>query len=183
MKQGSYQKTQLGNGYLFNVTPAPKVTGGCAGVFLFVMLGFVGGLIIGMIFNELLGIVGGIGIIIYSFMKWDLRKKDHRNPTSFTVTPDSVEVNGAKIQKKDIHRIIIRNAYSNVPKIQLTGQTISTGTAMGHDLRVMLEQISNGVFVESGGRAYMLAGGLDEVTAFAIYSDINQILNFTNPPA
>ena len=47
MKTASYNKTPQGDGFLFNVTPAPKTSGGCAGMFLYIALGLLSAFLIG----------------------------------------------------------------------------------------------------------------------------------------
>lgn len=175
MKQAAYTKTTRGEGYEFQVTPAPKAMGGCAGIFFILLIAFLGALLLSAI-NMTLGYVAFIGIAVLSFLKLDLRKKNHRHASSFFVGPDGVEVNGQNIMKSNIHRIIIRNAYDKNPKIQLTGQTVPTGVGIGYDIRNALEQISYSVDIEAGGKATQLAGGMDEVTANGLFTEVGQIL-------
>ncbi|HEX5152610.1 MAG TPA: hypothetical protein VFW07_14265 [Parafilimonas sp.] len=174
MKTAEYTKTPSGEGYLFHVTPAPKVIGGCAGVLFILLIAFLGGMIVSGI-SSILSAVLFIGIATWCFLKLDMRKKNHRSPSSFTVYSNSIEVNGQKLLKENIHRVIIRNAYDKTPKIQLTGQTVPTGVGIGYDIRNMLEQISYSVDAEAGGKAIQLAGGMDEVTAFGLRTEICQI--------
>ena len=181
MKQAEYKKTTRGDGYLFEITPAPKTLGGCAGIFLIVLLSFMGAILLSSI-NYTLAYIGFFGIAVLAFLKLDLRKKSHRRPSSFFVSPRAIEVNGQSIPKSSIHRIIIRNAYDNVAKIQLTGQTVSTGVGVGHDIRHALEQISYSVNVEAGGKATQLAGGMDEVTANGLFTEVSKIIVEANDP-
>jgi hypothetical protein len=176
MKQAEYRKTQQGDGYQFHVTPAPKVLGGCSGIFFILLLAFVGAMLAGAILNQYLAILVFIGIAVFAFLKMDMRKKNHRNPSTFFVDTNKIEVNGQTIEKSSIHRIIIRNAYDNSPKIQLTGQTVPTGVGVGHDIRNALEQISYSVDIEANGKATQLAGGMDEVTANGLYTEVCRIL-------
>lgn len=179
MKQAEYVKTAKGDGYQFQVTPAPKASGGCAGILFSLLLAVLGGLLFAII-NKYLAYVAFIGIAVWAFLKLDLRKKNHRKPSSFFVSPRAIEVNEQSIAKESIHRIIIRNAYDKTPRIQLTGQPVSTGVGIGHDLRNALEQISYSVDVEAGGKATQLAGGMDEVTANGLLTEINRILDLSS---
>lgn len=178
MKTAAYSKTAKGDGYQFQVTPAPKVIGGCAGIFFILLLAFVGAMILSTV-NPILATVAAVGILAWGFLKMDMRKKNHRGPSSFFVSPGSIEVNGQNIPSSAIHRVIIRNAYDKSPSLQLTGQTVPTGVGVGHDIRNMLEQISFSVDVEAGGKATQLAGGMDEVTANGLFTEISQILGLS----
>ncbi len=211
MNTAAYRKTPQGEGYLFDVTPAPKVMGGCSGVLLalliLVPISLVAGGLVSVVFSfisvaimsvafsftsiviitigRIISIVGNIisvvvGIVVFLkfFKKFDMRKKNHRQPSSFFVSSNAIEVNGKTISKSNIHRVVIRNAYDNTSKIQLTGQTVSTGVGIGHDIRNALEQISYSVDVEAGGKATQLAGGMDEVTANGLLTEVNRILGF-----
>lgn len=37
---------------------------------------------------------------------------------------------------------------------------------------------ANGLEVEAGGRAHVLAGGMDETTAFGLLTDVSRVLQF-----
>lgn len=178
MKQAEYRKTQKGDGYQFQVTPAPKVLGGCSGIFFILLLAFLGAMLVGAVVNETLAILVFVGIAVLAFLKLDLRKKNHRNPSTFFVSPNIIEVNGQRIEKSNIHRVVIRNAYDKSPNIQLTGQTVPTGVGVGYDIRKALEQISYSVDIEAGGKATQLAGGMDDVTANGLFTEVSQILGF-----
>lgn len=175
MKTASYTLTPQQDGYLFHVTPAPKVVGGCAGVFFMLTLSALGAIICGAI-HPGLGFIVFPTLLVLCLVKLDFRKKNHRHPSSFFVNHDAIQSNGQHIARSSIHRIIIRNAYDNTPRIVLTGQTISTGTAVGHDIRHMMEQISFSVDVEAGGKAVQLAGGMDEVTAFGLFKEVTRTM-------
>ena len=170
-----YNKTEKGNGFQFDVTPAPKVMGGCSGILFIFLMAFLAGMLLSTV-NTLVATVASIGVLAWGFLKMDMRKKNHRRPSSFFVSSDKIEVDGQSISASAIHRLIIRNAYDKNPKIQLTGQTVPTGVGIGYDIRNMLEQISYSVDVESGGRATQLAGGMDEVTANGLFTDVSHIL-------
>jgi hypothetical protein len=177
MATAAYNKTATDNGYSFHVTPAPKVRGGCAGIFLILLLSFLGYSLFSMV-NILLAVIAFAGIAAWAFLKLDLRKKNHRHPSSFFVSPDMIEINGQRISKASIHRVIIRNAYDKTPRIHLTGQPVPTGVGMGVDIRNALEQISYSVEVEAKGKAMQLAGGMDEVTANGLWTDVSRILGY-----
>lgn len=176
MKQAEYQKTQKGDGFEFHVTPAPRALGGCSGIFFIVLLAFLGAMLVGSMVNQTLAYIVFVGIAAWAYLKMDLRKKNHRLPSTFFVSPNAVEINGQTIAKSNIHRIIVRNAYDDSPEIQLTGQTVPTGVGAGVDIRKALEQISYSLNVEAGGKATQLAGGMDKVSVFGLYTEVTGIL-------
>ena len=199
MATAEYIKIPIDAGFRFNVTPAPKALGGCAGIIVVLVLsllgsfpvGFVALLVLSPIISwmsydvrevviMLICIASFIGVTYFIFKKLDFRKKNHKKPSEFTVRPDALQVDGKTVLKADIHRIIVRNAYEDTPRIELTGQPISTGTGIGIDIRNALERISYSVNVETGGKAIQLAGGLDETTAFGLLTEVKRILEIEN---
>lgn len=189
MKTASYTKTPQGDGFLFNVTPAPKTNGGCGGMYLYILLAalcafMVGGFIASSANRHnstpaTIGII--VGLVIFTLIiRWafkrDTRPKNHRNPSSFTVYPDRIEMNGQKMSREDIHRLIVVNPFDN--STVLIGRP-SMSQSAGLQLREMTEQISYGLNIEAGGRAYQLAGGMDNITANGLLTDVSRILGFS----
>ena len=121
-----------------------------------------------------------IGIVVFILIvRWGLKRDprpiNHRLPSSFLVYPNGIEINGTKMNKNDIHRIIIRNAHDNsVRVLGPPSMSQSAGVAMSE----MIQQISYELNIEAGGRAHQLAGGLDEVTANGLLTDVSYILDF-----
>ncbi|WP_113662753.1 hypothetical protein [Pedobacter nanyangensis] len=189
MKTAYYTKTPQGDGFLFNVTPAPKTNGGCAGMFLYIALASLGAMLVGGLigssydrFNQapmIYGIIAGL-IVFVLIMRWGLKRDprpaNHRLPSSFAVYPNRIEMNGQKMNKEDIHRVIIRNTQDN-STIVLGPPSLSqsAGLQMGD----MIKAISYSLNIESGGRTYQIAGGLDEVTANGLLTDVSRILGFS----
>jgi len=178
MKTAEYQKTAKGDGYQFHVTPAPKVIGGFSGVLFILLLAFMGYIILSSV-NSILAAAAFIGIVAWAFLKMDMRKKNHRSSSSFFVSPSTIEVNGQNISASAIHKLGMQNAYDKSPDLQLTGQTIPTGVGIGYDIKKMLKEISYSVVVEAGGKATQLAGGMDEVTAYGLRTEVRQILGLS----
>lgn len=174
MAGSEYRKRQEGNATIFEVTPAeaPKF-----------MLLAIGGAILG-----LLGIVmGPIGWIIFlpvaAFGIWagyfrDGRPAGHRSPSSFRVTPTAVEASGRTFAKEDIHRLIIKNGVSNQEIGAPVLVPVSASTAMGMAHRAKLATVANALEVETGGKGYFLAGGMDQTTAFGLLHDVSKVLGF-----
>ena len=175
MAQASeYQKRQDGNSSVFTVTPAvaPKfiwmlVLGGISG-----LLGLVT-LPCGLAF---LAIAAGA---IWFGWSYDPRPKAHKQPSSFRVSAGTIEVNGQTFKKEDIHRLIIKNGISNEV---LTGPTVlvpvSGSMAQGMMQRAKVAALANGLELETGGKAYLLAGGMDATTAFGLLTDVSKVIGF-----
>jgi hypothetical protein len=49
---------------------------------------------------------------------------------------------------------------------------------MGGAHRMQVSLTANALEVETGGRGYVLAGGMDETTAFGLMSDVSRVIGF-----
>jgi hypothetical protein len=171
-RPSEYTKRQDGAATVFQVTPAsaPKFT----------YLLIVGGVIT---FIGLLSIASGFGVaflLMGGFALWygwkrDQRPKDHRVPMSFRVTPDSIEAGGRSYPKSDIHRLILKNGITD-KELNVQQWTTNTNVAAGMAQRARIAQVANSLNVETGGRSYLLAGGMDETTAYGLLHDVSKIL-------
>lgn len=107
-----------------------------------------------------------------------------------------VEFNGGntRLARADIHRMVITNAYNKtvlVPSsnVAVAGNAAMVGAvvaanALGNAMALAAEhkmrglaRISYLLSVEAGGKAYIIAGGLTEVCAFGLMTDIDRALN------
>ena len=104
---------------------------------------------------------------------------EHRSISTFRVTPAVIESNGRSFKKDDIHRLIIKNGITNdvrtIPGVLIA---VPTATAMGGAHRMQVSLTANALEVETGGRGYVLAGGMDETTAFGLMSDVSRVMGF-----
>jgi hypothetical protein len=176
MSASEYKKHQEGGATVFHVTPAPHRK------FWFAIIG--GGLM--LLFGlttfgseHLLGLImlGGGGAALWWGWTHDLRPASHRTPSTFRVTPDSIESGGQTFKKSEIHRLIVKNGIThNVVGIPGVLVPVSTPTAIGAAHRMEVSLTSNGLEVESGGRGHVLAGGMDETTAFGLLTDVSRVL-------
>ena len=142
-------------------------------------------LIIGAVcaFGGLVSIASGFGIVFLlmgGFALWygwtrDQRPKDHRVPMSFRVTPEHVESAGRTFAKGDIHRLILKNGITD-KELNVTQYTTNTNVAAGMAQRAKIAQVANSLNVETGGKSYLLAGGMDETTAYGLLADASKIL-------
>jgi len=171
MASAEYQKRQEGNHWIFDVTPAssPKSL-------WFTVLGGVCilmGLFTGPFGWLTLVPAGAFSIWMGRFR--DGRPEGHRNPSRFVVSPTAIEASGRTFPRDDIHRLIIKNGISNdvIPNVLIP---VNTSTAMGATHRVNISKVANALEVETGGKAYLLAGGMDPTTAFGLLHDVSKVL-------
>jgi hypothetical protein len=173
MSGSEYRKHQDGNASVFEVTPAdsPKF-----------MMMVVGGGVLALI-GLLMGPAGWILFLpVGAFGIWfgyfkDLRPAAHRGSSKFRVTPAAIESNGNTFTKDDIHRLIIKNGVNNEvlgnPNVVVP---INASTAMGVAHRAKVATNANALEVETGGKSYLLAGGMDATTAFGLLHDVSKVM-------
>jgi hypothetical protein len=185
MTNSEYQKRQEGSGTVFEVTPAtaPKNA-----------FGVVGGLIVMVVFGFLFysfshpaGIffmcIGGL----FVWLGWSLdrRPKAHKSKATFRVTPSAIETSGRTFNKEDIHRLIVKNGMSDkitmasYSLVNVAGTSTGAGVAAGAQWLEKVSKVANSLDVETGGKAYALAGGMDETTAFGLLQDVSKVIGFT----
>jgi hypothetical protein len=178
-KSAEYSKRQEGSATVFSVTPAapPKFVAAIGAGAVAVVLGL--GIVSDMQGLALVCFAMG-GYAIWYGLKRDLRPKGYKEPATFRVTPDAIEANGRSFKKDDIHRILIRNGISD-QEVQASGNiemTVSGAQAAGMMYRARVGTIANGLSVETGGKASIIAGGMDATTAFGLLTDVSKILGF-----
>jgi hypothetical protein len=172
-KGSEYSKHQEGDATVFDVTPAP------APKFTYL-------LIIGVVV-ALLGLASlssGFGIFFLAmaaFAFWygwfrDMRPKEHKAPSSFRVSPTTVTSGGRTFQKEEIHRFLIRNGITD-KELNIERWTSNTNEAAGMAHRALVATVANSVNLETGGKSFVLAGGMDETTAYGLLHDIAKILD------
>jgi hypothetical protein len=116
---------------------------------------------------------------------WLLLVKEHRGggrigPRSILVNAQGIQTEGIALRKEDIHYLRIRNKFgAGVEIVYDADRGLPTGTAIGLGGRKALADVAYRVEVEAGGKAHVLAGGLDEVTARGIATEIGRALNRT----
>lgn len=171
-RPSEYTKRQDGAATVFQVTPAsaPKFT------YL---------LIIGAVctFGGLVSLSSGFGVfflLMGGFALWygwtrDQRPKDHKVPASFRVTAEQIEGGGRTFPKGDIHRLILKNGITD-KELNIQQWTSNTNVAAGMAQRAKIGTVANSLNVETGGKSYLLAGGMDETTAYGLLHDVSKIL-------
>ena len=171
-RPSEYTRRQDGAATVFQVTPAsaPKFT----------YLLLIGGVIA---LVGLLSIASGFGIAFLAmggFALWygwtrDQRPKDHKVPMSFRVTPEQIEGGGRTFTKSDIHRLILKNGITD-KELNIQQWTNNTNVAAGMAQRAKIATVANSLNVETGGKSHLLAGGMDETTAYGLLHDVSKIL-------
>jgi hypothetical protein len=112
------------------------------------------------------------------FLLRDPRGRDAAKPRSFRVGPDGIDIDGVMLHKDDIHHMRIKNKFAgDVEIVYDANRGIPTGTVVGLAHRRKVEAVAYRVEVESGGKAHVLAAGLDEVTARGLLAEIGKALN------
>lgn len=183
MEIASYTKIPHGEGFLFNVIPAPKIRLSFSPRIL--TMGFLCSLAVcGIVFGVdavldsidsswylgvSLAVLAFILVIAWGFVKY-VHLNNRRGPSAFMVYSNAIEINGQKINKGEIRCVGIKNAFNNM----LLSTTISGPLELEMD---GLEQISYTVNVETGNETVQLAGGMDKVTAYILHGDISRILS------
>lgn len=130
--------------------------------------------------------------------RWLLRKgaeTRHAYDTELLVNAAGITVAGTKqfLRNEDIHRLVIKNAFDGALEIPLSGyvaagspmvvgaaaaanaMTNSVALLANHKRRVAA-QVGYFITVEAGGVAHKIAGGLTEVCAHGVMTDIGRAL-------
>lgn len=125
----------------------------------------------------ILTVFPGLALVWLGYREW--RPKAHRGPSTFTVTGEGVTTNrGVTIKRQDIHRLIVRNPKSDTGDVAVVtvGMPIP-GAVAGRNHNLRLGRVCNSLDLEAGGKAYVLAGGMDETTVFGLLSDVETRLS------
>ncbi len=189
----SYRQESLDNGRVrFTVDPAsPPTSKGAANIIAVIFALFVIGTTSRgtpsflVLFRFVVAIVGA-WFLRKGVNKWFAGRVDKiRSPGgTFVVSPAGVEVpGGPTVTREQLHRLIVRNG---VPDIQGGAVAVNTGTMFtamqsgaANDRAVNRARalaVSYMLCAESGGRSTTLAGGMTEVTAHGLMTDVSRIL-------
>lgn len=188
----SYRQEPLENGRVrFTVEPAtaPKSKGAAniiAVIFALVVIGTIsrGTPSFLVLIRFVIGI-GGAWFVRKWVNQWFASRVDKiRSPGgTFVVSPTGIEAPGGTIAVGQLHRLIVRNG---VPDIQGGAVAVNTGTmysamqaGAANDRavnRTRAAMVSYMLCAESGGRSTTLAGGMTEVTAHGLLTDVSRLL-------
>jgi len=184
----AYKKTNEGSATVFTVEPEPVPSStrtllivlfiaGVPFVLGVMLLNFIAGLVA-------IALIWGAAKVLGALMSAAPASTAYRTQSTFRVTPEAIVKDGLTISVKDIHRLILRNhistAMAGMETVIVSNSTYgaanyNTGRSVGMARNRAMEQISNRVDVESGGRATTLAGGLTDAAAFGLAKDIQAI--------
>jgi len=180
MRKSEYQKRQEGEATVFEVTPAkaPKL--------MLPLVGGIGFTIFGYFFYDAeIGFFFFYAGIVFIVLAWflDWRPRAHKKKSTFRVTPNVIEAKGRTFNKDDIHRLIIKNGVSHkiagASNILTTDKLTNVTIAANSAYLEKLSRVANSLDLETGGKAYMLAGGMDETTAFGLLKDVCKVIGFS----
>jgi len=190
----SYLQEQLGEGRVrFTVTPAkvPNASGGpavIAAIFVLFVMGTMsrneGGL--GLMIRLAVSVFGAMRIHS-GLNQWFRSKADKvRLPGgTFVVSPTSIETSGGVISREALHRLIVRNGVPDVQEaVMVNTGSVYSGMAAGAQNdrmanRAKASAVSYMLCAEAGGRATTLGGGMTEVTAHGLLTDVSRILRLS----
>ena len=167
--------------------------------------GLIGWLVVqGVIGNDTLSVIGYIAAAFATY-QWfgnfmaSRDKKTRGTGGSFVASPAGIELVGSETIAPDrIHRLVLRNAFSNVAVPHVVGGVIAGGTGMvgaGAAVGAAVGNASGALLVEAaqkdlqrntaigykldvefGGSAKTLASGMTETTAYGLMQDVGKVL-------
>jgi len=132
-----------------------------------------------------------VTVLIFAALAWWYTvipaAKKYRKPYSFTASSDGILIDGKQIKRSDIHRAVIRNHVyaddrgSDVVYLHqgIGGAAAAAGAKQKSKFFGKLGEISYRVDVEANGVPHTIAGGLTEPAAFAILSDVSNVLGLS----
>jgi hypothetical protein len=95
---------------------------------------------------------------------------------SLSVTPNSVISGARTFGKDDIHRLKIANPWFDRAGLDFFTTNANEAAGMAHGMK--LGELCYGLTVEAGGKAHLLAGGVDRTRAFGLLSDASKALGY-----
>jgi hypothetical protein len=180
--KSEYRKWQEGDATVFAVTraAAPKNTYVCtAGVIIF-LIGWICPAPVGFI-------VECVGAAFFVFgLLIDHRPRAHKRNATFRVTSQTIQTRKRVFKKADIHRLITKNGLRDklsgasyvTGSTNLGGQLAEASQAAGWAHMERQARVAWSLDLESGGKAHVLAGGMDETTAYGLLQDVSKIIGF-----
>jgi hypothetical protein len=179
-KNSEYRMTEQGGFRVFSVTPGrvPKLWGAIGLGVVSLIFAFTAGSTTSLFFM-LFGLALS-GLLFWAGLFRDLRPTAHREPRTFKVSPDTIESNGRIFKKSELHNLIVKNGMATDRILQSWARVpalVESGSSAAHlDYRLKVADQCYGLNVETGGKSYMLAGGMDETTASGLWHDVRRTL-------
>lgn len=137
------------------------------------------------------------------FSNWILRtdaKVRHAYDVDMLVNTDGISILGTDkfLRREDIHRLVLKNAMDNTVELPMTsvavaGNALTVGTmaasnaitngfaAIANAKRRAAAAVSFQVTAEAGGVSHPIAGGLTDVCAYGLMTDIDRTLSSKSP--
>ena len=178
--ESSYTKRTEGSYEVFAVQPAGHTTYGFmrnVGVAGAVIAGLAattrnpsfGGALIASVF-AVVGFWGGY--------RRELRPASHLISRQFRVSPDGIESDGRVFKGDDIHQVMINNGIHTGDRatVMLASDDIAGGLQANAKYRATVAGTCYSLEVETGGKSYLLAGGMDATTVRGLQIDVKRAL-------
>jgi len=188
----SYRQEPLDGGRVrFTVTPAPvpRASGApavLAGIFVLIVFGTMTRDTNAFWFLVRIGVaIFGARWVYRATNRWFAARVDRvRFPGgTFVISPHGIEgASGPAISRDQLHRLIVRNGVPDVAEAAVVNTgTVYSGMASGAQNdrianRAKAAHVSYMLCAEAGGRSTTLAGGMTEVTAHGLLTDVSRIL-------
>jgi len=193
--ESSYRQEPLDGGRVrFTVTPAPvpRASGApavLAAIFVLIVLGTMtrDTNAFWFLFRVAAAVLGAIWIY-RATNRWFASKVDRvRSPGgTFVISPGGIEgSSGPAISRDQLHRLIVRNGVPEVGEAMVVNTgSVYSGMAAGAQNdrmanRAKAAHVSYMLCAEAGGRSTTLAGGMTEVTAHGLLTDVSRILGLS----
>ena len=117
----------------------------------------------------------------------DPRPKEHQQATTFRIKDGVLEASGRSFKRDDIHRLSItngRNSGLNSDVIIVHGGGMGAALAADNQRRVQaineaIAKVCYGLEVETGGKRFFIAGGMDETTVNGLAHDVAKRLGLS----
>ncbi len=153
---------------------------------LFGILGTLGAISSGKSGDFTLGIViAALGVGSYWLGSTiDYRPRAHRSERTFRVSSSAIAVDGREFKRDDIHRLIMKNGMTGDRMLQSWGATPVFTETSGANISNIVQRSKNALVcysldLETGGKGFMLAGGMDETTVNGLLHDVCSVLKFS----
>jgi hypothetical protein len=196
--ESSYRQEQIDNGRVhFTVTPAPITRPRLGMLWPGALLGGLPFFGVGGLFDQVVLNTGGFipmisGLVgawlgwsaMGRLLMWKAKRIVGTRGGSFIVSESGIDTTtGTFIARGQLHRILLRNgvAGSDDHVVTVSGGSLAAqfgadNVARGAAYRAAIATNSWNLCAEAGGRSTTLAGGMNEVTAFGLLSDVSKIL-------
>ncbi len=164
----AYSREELGGGKTRFTVTAAELAPGVGVIILIFILGLL-----------------SYGVLFLLFLVIPIARNMHRKKTSaggeFVVSPAGIEMKGHLLPVEQMHRLVKRNAYANVPDRYIYAPG-AVGTAFANAAshsQSIYTSVAYKLDVDHGGKATTLAGGMSDITAHGLMTDVSRILGLS----